>query len=313
MDFEYSAWVPSLKKDIFIKEITTHQQKEIIKSISSPYTFEFVKTLDTLLKENISSRIKLGNLNLVDKLAILLKMRSQSIGSSVSYSFKCDHCEKNISTKVPLIPIVNKLNKLNLKNTKIKCDQLIITLGIPTISNEILLEKESYLSMNLEKAQFEDLFLRDVIIYLKSIKLLKTNILVDKMTIKNRLKCIEKIPVKVLVEIRAKIKELKEHLNEVTIIDVECLCGHKPITFKLNVDNSSYLQFVKSIFDENLHNVYQQIYYMTNILHFTPDYIEKMVPCERDIYWGYHARDSREKQSRQEIDIPVDNLESPLK
>jgi len=310
MNFEYAIWVPSLKKDIFAQEITTHQQKELIKAISNPYTFVFTRTLKKLLQENITSDINIDNLTLVDKLVILLKMRSQSISNLIQYSFKCDKCNKNIITKVPLISLVNQLNKISIPDIEIAHDMFSIVVGLPTIGSELVLEQDSYISADLRNNEIGDFFLRDLLIYIKSINFSKTNISVDLLDVKLRQQYIEKLPAKLLIEIREKIKTIKEQLD-IVLLDVICLCGHNAVTIKLSVDNLGYIQFIKSIFDENLHNIYQQIYYMTNILHFTPEYVEKMIPGERDIYWGYYSRDERERQNKQ--NDQVDKLEKDPK
>jgi len=61
------------------------------------------------------------------------------------------------------------------------------------------------------------------------------------------------------------------------------------------------------MFNENLHNIYQDIYYMKKFLGFSPEYIERMSPAERKIYWMYYERDEAEKKKKMGgsvMDIP---------
>ena len=81
-----TVWLPSLSKDIFISELTTRQQKEIVKSILSPFTFEFTKNSNILLREIIQSPIEIEGLTLIDKFLVLLKLRAISISDKVEYA-----------------------------------------------------------------------------------------------------------------------------------------------------------------------------------------------------------------------------------
>ena len=46
---------------------------------------------------------------------------------------------------------------------------------------------------------------------------------------------------------------------------------------------------------------------MVNILGFSAEYVEKITPSERKLYWMYYKRDEEEKrkQSQQQEGIPV--------
>ena len=52
--FSYEIWIPSLQKDVMFREMTTSQQKRLIKSvIDSPiYNTEFIFAISQIIKEN---------------------------------------------------------------------------------------------------------------------------------------------------------------------------------------------------------------------------------------------------------------------
>ena len=51
------------------------------------------------------------------------------------------------------------------------------------------------------------------------------------------------------------------------------------------------------MFSENLHNIYQEIYYLTTAVGFGNSlYIESLAPVERRLYWSYYERDQKKKE-----------------
>ena len=49
------------------------------------------------------------------------------------------------------------------------------------------------------------------------------------------------------------------------------------------------------MFEDNLHNVYKEIFYLVKDVGFDADYIERLTPAERKIFWLYHKEDEEEK------------------
>ena len=184
MKYKYTVWVPSLQKDIFATELTTRQQKELLKSTLVSNNIEFIENSNSILKENLDTEI--DNLTLLDKLVILLKMRIKSIGSLMEYEFTCEHCNKRNKNKLDLIPILNKLNQFNLNLEQLKDTLIELDYDIPNIKNEQYLNQLA----GPEGEQFGEAYSQyvynTVLFFVKNIKVGDKLISFDDMSITNR-------------------------------------------------------------------------------------------------------------------------------
>ena len=64
------------------------------------------------------------------------------------------------------------------------------------------------------------------------------------------------------------------------------------------------------MFEENLHNVYREIYYLVHLVKFEAFYVEQLAPVERKLYFSYYEADL-EKKSKQESGVEEVNALSP--
>lgn len=53
------------------------------------------------------------------------------------------------------------------------------------------------------------------------------------------------------------------------------------------------------MFDTGLETIFKEIYYLSRYAGFTPQYIERMTPIERMLYWRYFEEDEAEKREKQ--------------
>lgn len=49
------------------------------------------------------------------------------------------------------------------------------------------------------------------------------------------------------------------------------------------------------MFNENLHDVYKDIYYICRLIGFSAEYVERLTPVERKLYWMYFEEEQKEK------------------
>lgn len=299
-----TVWLPSLSKDIFISELTTRQQKELVKSILSPFTFEFTKNSNILLREIIQSPIEIDELTLIDKFLVLLKLRAISISDKVEYTFKCSKCEKEVKTQILLSTIMNQLNHLEFPFSFAEVhDSYIVSGDLPTVATELDFEETNTTPLPENYGElYGEILIRDIAFFIKELSMTFPYDQLQKvdfstMSFLQRQQLVEKLPTKLLQKIWERIKKIRTSL-EVPLLDVSCFCGAKVMDTKLSITTPIYSSFLKSIFNENLHAIYQNIYYMTSVMKFTPEYVEEMTPGERTVFWGYYNRDMKERESK---------------
>lgn len=301
----YTAWIPSLAKDIFISELTTRQQKELIKSIQGPFTFEFTRNIFNLLQEAIQPPVDINKLTLIDKFMILLRLRSVSISDTVDFVFNCPKCKKDIKTQIKLTPIINAISHLNFPFCFVDVyEQYIVNVDLPNVVTELAFEETNTTPLPTNYGElYGEILIRDVASFIKEITITSTHEkpkIIDFTTIPFlvRHQLVEKLPTKLLQRLWKNIRKIQENIETIQLLQVTCLCGEKVTDMKLSLTTPIYSAFLKSIFNENLHTIYQNIYYMTSIMKFTPEYVENMTPGERTIFWGYFNRDAKERQSK---------------
>jgi len=66
-----------------------------------------------------------------------------------------------------------------------------------------------------------------------------------------------------------------------------------------DVERKFFYKFLKNVFNESLHGLYKDIYYMTRLIGFSAEYVEKMTPAERKLNWMYFEEEMKEKNKEQ--------------
>lgn len=232
-------WIPSLGKEGRFTEITTSQQKRLIKSVvDSPiFNTEFIYTFRDILKENcVDETINVDNLTLLDKLVLAIGLRATCIGPQLDIDVSGED-EKEIIYTLDLIDIYesikNKTIKINNKSFvegifKIEC-------GIPTIGTEYNLEKERRttgenidIETNAELREvLGEAFISEIVKYIHKVYMKQGDSFVeidwDQLTFEERIKVVETFGMKLLREVINYINKIKEQFDKIELVKFEHL------------------------------------------------------------------------------------------
>lgn len=134
-----SLYVPSLKREVLFKGITTGQQKTLLKSaIDNPvFQTRFIMATHDIIVENCTEKEILSQLTFIDSLAILIQYRVGIYGPEYIVE------QENKKYKIDLSLCVT-----NLKNIILPSEQsftegaIVITVGVPSFADQYLLEKQ---------------------------------------------------------------------------------------------------------------------------------------------------------------------------
>jgi hypothetical protein len=55
---------------------------------------------------------------------------------------------------------------------------------------------------------------------------------------------------------------------------------------------------LKIIFNENLHEIQQDIFRLVHHSSFTPEYVENLCPLDRKLHWAYWQQEQQENSKR---------------
>lgn len=231
--FSYEVWIPSLKREVFFKEMTTAQQKRMIKSIidSPVYNSEFIKACYTIIKENCDDKeVDIDKLTILDKLFILLKMRSVSIGSEIEVKLKSKLLkDKEVKSNINLEKIYNKAVKTSehIEPKIIEVEKYKIYCSLPEILAEYKIEKfiqqkngerDIKTNQQLRKSVGEK-FISEISKYINKISIDGLEVDLNDIPLKDKITILEKIPSKVMENVYKYIETVTSEIKKITIID----------------------------------------------------------------------------------------------
>lgn len=232
--FAYEVWIPSLQRNVMFREITTGQQKRLLKAIidSPVYNTEFIFALNGIIKENCAeSDVNIDELTIYDKLFIALTMRIYSIGKDLTFVIKTQKTGTEYKKVVNLLEIVEQLKGLNLDTTNQTFldskNVFTITCGIPLISDEYNLEKEIRVNVENEEmgSVIQNIFINELVKYCKTLKIVNDNKEIElnfsNLTFKDRIKMLEALPTTLTKNIIEYISKFNKELNKVLILNFD--------------------------------------------------------------------------------------------
>lgn len=198
------AYVPSQEKPVKIKTLNANHTKNILKSAMDG-TFaanQFNLVIYQILKDVVDQ--PLSNLNVLDKMFLLLQLRSKNVSEEIEIELVSDNDEK-IKQKLNLNKLLAKLKKetFSFANEIIEADKLIVSLSYPTIDEEYQFEhnlfktKIAVIDEKNEKAVrslFAPMFINNVTQFVSSVNINGTEINLKSKNINERLLIVEKLP-----------------------------------------------------------------------------------------------------------------------
>lgn len=242
--FAFPVFIPSLNRDVPFYQMTTLQQKELLKAsmADNDRYSSTMYALFAIFKNNCADQdVDISKFTLVDKLLLAIAMRAYSVSPiyKVILNDLEDDKGKPLNASINLQNLMTKIIKkfkgrkftetISAEGTDIK-----VEIGIPTIGTEILIEREfeSDARKNASKEDgpdksdgFGELYILECVKFLRSIAIpsegeAPTVIDVSSMTPAEKKTAFESLPASLAVEISKKVNELMSELNDITLLDV---------------------------------------------------------------------------------------------
>jgi len=224
--FVNEVWIPSLRKNITIKEINAKQQKELLESAidSSVYKSSFSKTFYDILISNASEpKDVLDTFNIADKIAVSLALREQ-ISPTIKIEFN-----ENLSENIELKNISNKLQQYSLpepitfetikNNVSIKVETSLPSI-LSEVNFEVFLSKNKKKTDDVEevKSLIANAFLTETAKYIKSISIDSQDLNFQSFAISQKIQFVEKLPATIIQQIIDIITKWKKELENILTI-----------------------------------------------------------------------------------------------
>lgn len=225
----FEVYLPSLQKTALFKQLNTEQLKKLLKTvIDSPiHNTEFITTFNSIIKENIlDESINVEELNIFDKLLILIKTRIESISPEYTFSLTEEEiADTGLAEKSFTVNLTNSYNSFVEKlpvfeKEIIKSNTYEITTSLPTLQTENKLEKELYKNIKLEittpdelRNTIGDTFINELTKYISELKVGDTAIDLNTLTFKNRIKIVEQLPTSAINSVLKYVERYKNTIK----------------------------------------------------------------------------------------------------
>jgi hypothetical protein len=222
----FEAWVPSLQKNVTIKELTAKQQKQLLNFVvdsATSYKSFFAKPFYNILTENCNlSKQDIDNLSFIDYTSLAIAIRKQ-ISETLKVEFTND--SETYSEDIALNVILENFQNLkypepqDLTTTK-ETLQVDLKIKIPTILDDVLYfdhlptikrgdSQEDALKLIVAEAYIYETSkcLSDVSINGKSINY-------SSLSVKQRYQLLERLPATILQKILSQYASWRKSIDQ---------------------------------------------------------------------------------------------------
>jgi hypothetical protein len=221
----FEVYIPSLKKNLKFKQLNAEQLKRLLKTIidSPVYNSQFITTFNSIIKENCIESHDTSTLTILDKLLILIKTRIECVSPTYNFIFSpTEIAENKLKDKSYTIDLTEQYNSFVTKGIDIELKtydekNYTITCGLPTLATENKLEKEFHKNVKLEITTPEELrntlgetFINEITKYIRSLEIDNTEIHLDQLDFKTRVKIVEKLPTNGINKVLKFVEEYKK-------------------------------------------------------------------------------------------------------
>lgn len=265
-NFYTTLYLPGCKKNIRVNEINNFYYLDILKFIQNNDISDLNHFLDKVIKENTDADI--NELSNVDKFCILVEMRSISIGNVIEFFIDNIHIKYNLSD------ICKNIQNLELKSTEIEFCGIPIIIAMP--KNFIFNEHEDILFQCI--ASVGDLNLN--IVNESEKKLIYSA-----------------LPANVYSDIKKFITDTSDFFDQKNIFSISNIDSFK--NFKLNPFNTTFIEFLKSIYNDSLTNFYDLQFSLITKLNISYEHFMSMTFNESRMYVALQNKEIKKQEESQ--------------
>lgn len=195
----------SLSKSIDCEPLTFKQQKDIISTITDGIVgpLKFQKILNDVIIENTESK----ELKITDKTLIILQLRRESVGTKV----KTKDGEHDI-----LDEVIDNVKNIKPTYTKTITGAVTVELEVPTLiqDNQVISVCVDTVKRESEKdigKSLGDIYTYEIVKYVKSVSLGEDVVNFQEISVRDRVKIVDNLPLSINKEI---IKFIQDNKNQ---------------------------------------------------------------------------------------------------
>jgi len=290
MGFTYGVILPGFNRKVWANEITSKLYRDLVKSLYNDDNESFIQHMFYVV-EHVSPGILQEGLNVVDKIILLLNVRSICISSDLKLKATCPVTNREFEHEIRLEDLITKLRNINYVRT-ITHEGISVTHSIVKSKDEL-----NFIEMTPEKA-----FSNQLASCIDSITVNDKHIDFNQLQFKDRLEIIEKLPLVVTSKIFCSVVEIEEELSQIKLLTIlSPFADVAVVDLPVSTDTKILMEFCKLLFNDDLNNLYKINYNLITKANFTPEYSDSITPAEQLLYWTYfiqqHQKETEDQSS----------------
>jgi hypothetical protein len=296
MGFTYGVILPGLNRKIWANEITSKLYRDLVKSLYNNDNEAFIQHMFYVV-EYVSPGILQEGLNVVDKIVLLLNIRSICISSDLRLKAVCPVTNKEFEHEVRLEDLIAKLKNADYTRT-VSHESIQITHSVVKAKDEL-----NFLDLTPER-----MFSNQLASCIDLMRVNDKHIEFSGIAFKDRLEVIEKLPLVVASKVFNSIVSVEESLSKIKLLKI-----HSPfadttvVDFPVTTDTKTLMEFCKLLFNDDLNNLYKINYNLVTKANFTPEYSDNITPAEQLLYWTYFMQQHQKESEDQNRSLQGNN------
>lgn len=290
MAFEYSIHLPGADKTVWVREINSKVYRELVKSLFNNDDSSFILHTNKVIEQICPSLVQ-NDLNIVDKLILLVNARSVCVNPDLKVQTVCPITKKEFEYNIQLDTIFNTLTKIQYKN--------VVTHNNVTIECSIVKAKDEMFFLEKDR---EKLFLYQVASSIDKIHAKEKSIDFSTLTMQQRITVIESLPSHVAVGVLNSIVEVEKELNKNFLVRIPSpYADCTAVEIALSTDLGMILQFSRLLFTDDLSNLYRLIFNLVEKVGFSGEYVDSITPAEMFLYWSFFLQKAEQEAKQHEM------------
>jgi hypothetical protein len=234
----FNVYIPSLKREVKFKPLSTKQQQSFYSCVVDivPFYTRFIIATFNIISENCTEPAIIPQLNIFDRLVILLALRKNTLGSSIAiikdkvqYVSDFDICFENAKT-------------LDVPDSKsVDLGNIIVELQVPRVVDQYVLEKTLRENVDTSKMNPDTIISQSVLgetsKLIKSVKLVQESETIDvnyeQLNVKDRFTVLENLPAEIMIEVQQYAKLVSQTTDKLLTVNIT---EDKTAIFDITVD-----------------------------------------------------------------------------
>jgi hypothetical protein len=299
--YNYSTDLPFSKKILRFRELSTKDQIMLAKAnlsleSSKENYYEFNRFVIKIIKNCLEKPKDFDNINLIDYILFVTKLRIVSVGSIINLVSESTNKEfKSVKTQLDLNIFLKNLYNVSIEamiDDIVQENNIEIKINWPSI-NSIKFFQDLLLS---DKAEYQ-LFSGSFQEFIEYVKVNETMISFLNFTTEQKVAITDKISISLLKKVKEKILDALKFIMAYDLWEISTFKNYNFNFYTLN-----YTDSIRLFFSNDIKGLFQEIYYMAKE-GLSPEYLLKLSPLERRIYFNLIEESKRSQNNETSYDF----------